>query len=960
MSDESNRSSDDEEHDDFDEVSPPDDTIEESGVEESVDSESSDSKTGPEDEEVKHPDEYGFGRAFEEDEKSLDERRREKFKEEGGETNEERDEREAAEDEEDEIDEEDILVETEEAREKEREKEAQQATSSEFNWREESNDAWRKIREWRADEYSESAKDVRTAPSRAKSYFSRNTNARDYIFDLVLPLTLVVYGLLLLFTSLIVSGGFIGNTLTEPSRIADLFLLDTVLLLGAAGVFVLARKLSSRGESMDVWRRRLRKFVIGLHLLPSLVFVLVLWNFIQPGLFEEWAIWFYEWRVYLADASPESIASFGEMLWSATPLGVTVQQIALGMVVLGALAAIPFALGIVKVFIVAINAGSEEELDELEALRLNGENRQKRHRNRREAAEQQGDYTPDVTRGEEVEASEDDVSELLRPTTEYTIEPYPNYEEHERYWVNKPYSYIVILYNEANSDYRYYVIEPEMTSKEEWIYEVLNERLSEELLFENVEQKVRDSEKSEREIRTRIIEDKSLEIAQEYNIEIGDKSFQKIMYYLRRDYVDYGKIDPMMNDPNTEDISCDGENEELFLFHQKYEDLLTNVKFESEELRSFIIELAQRSGEHISAADPMCDASLPDGSRAQLTLGEEVTARGSTFTLRIFQEVPFTPVDLITTNTFNVEQIAYLWLCIEHDMSLIFAGGTASGKTTTMNAVSLFIPPKSKIISLEDTRELTLPHSHWVPSVTRDSFGGESVDDIKMYDLLEAALRQRPEYLLVGEIRGEEAKALFQAMSTGHTTYSTMHADSVQSAVYRLKNPPINVPDEMIQALDIFCIQNQITIKTDDAIERARRNEKIGEVEKTENGFRVTDAFYRDPEEDEFISDIDDSEVLSDVKASQGWRTERLHQELRERKRVLEYMVDEGYDDVESVTRIVQAYIVNSERVINRIEDGTLDPADFDDFSEIETFDDGTVDEVLPHELEQEVIGDYA
>lgn len=866
------------------------------------------------------------------------------------------------EEEEDEITEDELLIETDEGKEEERQREAERVTSQEFNWREEIETAWEKIQIWREEKLTEEAEDVRTAPKRAKEYFVRNQSARDYLIDIVLPLTLTVYGLLLLVATIIAGfqGGYLAEVMTEPHRVADLFILDTLLLVVASVLFVLARRVSRGDTSGDKIRRWLRLFVIGLHIVPTFVFVLVFAGTFQTNLLEEWSEGVFEWIAYFNATLPASITDIGTVIWDVTPIGVTVQQIAIVMFLAGIAASVPFAMGILKVFVVAVNTEADRDLSKMAALNLTGAGRAGAGSTTRRTVRGAIDVEQ---RGEEVEESSiagfEHVSEMFEPSAEYEIEPYPGYKEHKRYWVNKPYAYVVILYNERNSDYRYFAVEPDMTSKEDVIYSELNDRLSRELLTQNVEERLKDTEKDEEVVRTRLLEDNALRIAQEYNIDIGDKSFQKIMYYLQRDYVQYGKIDPMINDPNTEDISCDGDNTNIFIFHAEYEDLLSNIKFGEEELRQFIIQLAQRSGEHISAADPMCDASLPDGSRAQLTLGDEVTAHGSTFTLRIFQDVPFTPIDLITTDTFNLDQISYLWLCIQHDMSLIFAGGTASGKTTTMNAISLFIPPKSKIVSLEDTRELTLPHSNWIPSVTRDSFGGDEVDEIDMYNLLEAALRQRPEYLLVGEVRGEEAVSLFQAMSTGHTTYSTMHADSVESAVFRLTNPPINVPEEMIQALDILCIQNQIHIQDEETgeVKRVRRNEKIGEIDRTEGSFRVNDAFTRDAEYDEFVADIDDSKVLEKIREQQGWNAVELNKQLKERRRVLKYMVDNGYDDVESVTRIVQAYIINAERVMERLEDGSLSPDDFDDLAEIETFEDAMPDTVLPHDLESELSG---
>ncbi|MFP4174613.1 MAG: type II/IV secretion system ATPase subunit, partial [Halobacteriales archaeon] len=397
----------------------------------------------------------------------------------------------------------------------------------------------------------------------------------------------------------------------------------------------------------------------------------------------------------------------------------------------------------------------------------------------------------------------------------------------------------------------------------------------------------------------------------------------KILYYLKRDYIYDGKIDPIMRDPAIEDVSCDGDNTPIFVYHRDYRDLMSNIEFEKDELDSFVIKLAQKAGKHISVADPLVDASMPDGSRIQMTLGKEVTDRGSTFTIRLFQDEPFTPIDLINYNTFSLEQMAYLWTCIENNKSLIFAGGTASGKTTSMNAVTLFIPPKSKVISIEDTREVTLPHMNWIPSVTRDSFSDDGSGEVDMYELLRAALRQRPEYLVVGEVRGEEALTLFQAMSTGHTTYSTMHADSVDSAIHRLENPPISVPRSMLKALDIVSIQSQTFVGG----ERVRRNMKLVEIigidPKTRN-IRTDDIFQWNAETDTFVR-TGNSTALQDIKKSRGWTDEELERELDKRREVLQYMLDNEIDGYEDVSKIIQSFIIDPDRVLNQIREGEID-----------------------------------
>jgi len=528
--------------------------------------------------------------------------------------------------------------------------------------------------------------------------------------------------------------------------------------------------------------------------------------------------------------------------------------------------------------------------------------------------ELEGFFEPEAELEQEFSESKLDtlMSEAKQGVAEY--EGMEGYVEHERYWVNKPYAYVAILYSDTQNDYLYNVVEPSLGDYEQAVRKDLEERLRDVLMYEEINNEMDEQE---------ILEEKVKKIINDYGIEVDNDSMHKILYYLKRDYIYDGKIDPILRDPGVEDVSCDGDNVPIFVYHRDYRDLMTNVEFEKQELDSFVIKLAQKAGKHISVAEPLVDASMPDGSRIQMTLGTEVTDRGSTFTIRLFADEPFTPIDLINYNTFSLEQMAYLWTCIENNKSLIFAGGTASGKTTSMNAVTLFIPPKSKVVSIEDTREITLPHMNWIPSVTRDSFSDDGSGEVDMYELLRAALRQRPEYLVVGEVRGEEALTLFQAMSTGHTTYSTMHADSVDSAIHRLENPPISVPRSMLKALDIVSIQAQTFVGG----ERVRRNLKIVEIigidPKTRN-IRTDDIFQWNAETDSFVR-TGNSTALQDIKRARGWTDEELERELDKRRRVLQYMLDNDISDYKEVSKIIQSFIIDPDRVLNQIEEGKID-----------------------------------
>ena len=482
------------------------------------------------------------------------------------------------------------------------------------------------------------------------------------------------------------------------------------------------------------------------------------------------------------------------------------------------------------------------------------------------------------------------------------------YNELERYWVNEPYAFVVILFDPNNNAYLYYAAEPTLSDFEDLFLKEIKDRLKDVLLVENI--------KDEGD-KDKILTNKVRSLIKDYAIDISPLTLEKILYYSRRDYIHFGKLDPLMHDDRIEDISANGHDIPIYLYHKKYTNIPTNIFYTENELNSYVIRLAQRCGKHISIAEPMVDATMPDGSRIQMTLGTEVTSHGATFTIRKFSEIPITPVDLIKWNTFSAEELAYLWLCIENNKSLIYAGGTASGKTSSLNAVSLFIPAQAKIVTLEDTRELKLPHPNWIPGVTRDSFTADGRGSIDMYELLRAALRQRPEFLLVGEVRGKEALTLFQAMSTGHTTFSTMHADSVASAIHRLENPPISVPRTMIQALNIISIQAQTYVNG----KRARRNMKLVEItdiDPTTRNIRTNDIFVWDPLTDKFLR-VGESKALNEIMIRRGWSPADLKKELVFRQKILEFMVNNKISDFSAISTIIHDYQATPDKVITKL-----------------------------------------
>jgi flagellar protein FlaI len=397
---------------------------------------------------------------------------------------------------------------------------------------------------------------------------------------------------------------------------------------------------------------------------------------------------------------------------------------------------------------------------------------------------------------------------------------------------------------------------------------------------------------------------------------------EKLLYVLKRDFVGYERIDGIKHDINVEDISCDGYDSPVFVYHSDHEQLITNVFHGRDSLDDFVVKLAQRSGKGISKRQPQVDATLPDGSRAQLTLGREVSDHGTNYTIRQFKDVPFTPVDLINWRTFSLEEMAFLWLAIENNKSLIFAGGTASGKTTSLNAVSLFIPSNTKIVSIEDTREVELPQRNWIASVTRPSFSEDEKGDVDEFDLLESALRQRPDYIVMGEIRGEEGRTLFQVMSTGHTTYTTFHADSVGEVLKRFTTDPINVSKTLFTALDLVSIQTQTRVQGD-KVRRSRAITEINEYNAEHDEINVQDVFEWQPERDEFQRQPGSS-TLDEIRFDRGWDQDQLDRELFIRKAILAYLIDHGLNDYAEVAATVQAFINDPETILALVANDDL------------------------------------
>jgi flagellar protein FlaI len=458
---------------------------------------------------------------------------------------------------------------------------------------------------------------------------------------------------------------------------------------------------------------------------------------------------------------------------------------------------------------------------------------------------------------------------------------------------------------------RYVIIEPQMNKHDQNNFKVIKKLLISELDISLND--IKTKKDAARELKNKI-----LQLIKKYNMEIQTKSLSKITYYAVRDFVYMGKIEPLMRDHMIEEISCDGHNIPLYVWHREFESIPTNVIYENEDdLNNFVQKVSYFGGKHASLANPIVDASLPDGSRINLTLGSEITKRGSTFTIRRFRADPITIIDLIKFRTISVYEAAYLWYAVENNSTMLVGGGTASGKTTLLNSLSSFIRPGQKIVSIEDTHELNLLHENWIPAVSRQNFTDGQMGEITQYDLLRAALRQRPDIIIVGETRGREAYTLFQAMATGHGGYSSIHADSVEAALTRLVSSPMDVPKPLIaNTLDILTLQLKLRIK-DKSVRRIIQISEIAGLDEKTGELKTHEIFKWNPHEDkhEFGGN---SIVMNKIKEKTGTSEEQITYELTKRKTALEWLTENNIRSHKEVMKNVLEFYSNSDRFYER------------------------------------------
>lgn len=476
-----------------------------------------------------------------------------------------------------------------------------------------------------------------------------------------------------------------------------------------------------------------------------------------------------------------------------------------------------------------------------------------------------------------------------------------------RYPLVSPFAFAHIYWNPQISEVVYDVEEPILTDEEKeykkQIIFAMREMISSEDMIG------RDQEKLLRYIDNRL---KLFLI--ELDIKISYESYKKIFYYIVRDFIGYNRTDPLLQDYFVEDIECNGVKTPIYIVHRKYRNLKTNVIFpNTEELTSFVEKVAQRSGRYISYAQPILDSSLPDGSRVNATYTSDITSRGPTFTIRKFTKTPWTPTQLIAFNTLSPEMLAYFWLLIEYKMNILIAGGTASGKTTLLNAISFFIPPESRVVSIEDTRELNLPRENWLPSVVRGATGVRNTGEVDLFTLLRSSFRQNPDYVIVGEVRGKEAYVLFQGMASGHSSIGTMHADSVDTVIKRLESPPIELSPTLVNILDGVCIMTHAIV---DKKETRKLREVVEIVNVTNEGVALTNTpFIWNPAEDKFYFKKD-SKIFEKIRRRYGLTAEELEIEFRRRIKLLYQMYQNKIFDFKKVQEIINEYYKNPDKTL--------------------------------------------
>ncbi len=478
-----------------------------------------------------------------------------------------------------------------------------------------------------------------------------------------------------------------------------------------------------------------------------------------------------------------------------------------------------------------------------------------------------------------------------------------------RYVLIKPFAFAHIHWNKKKSELIYEIEEPILNEQEKKYKKEIISAMSEMMNFEEIVDKKKGNLLDYIDKMFRVL-------AIELGMDISYDSYKKIFYYLARDFMGFNETEPLLRDYFVEDIECNGSGGPVYIVHRIYRNIRTNLVFKSsKKLESFVEKLAQRSGKYISYSNPILDSRLPDGSRVNATYTKDITSRGPTFTIRKFTKTPWTPIQLIDFETLSPEGMAYLWMLVQYGMNFLIAGGTASGKTTLLNAVAFFIPPEDRVVSIEDTRELNLPRENWLPSVVRTATGIRGAGEIDLFALLKTSFRQNPDYVVVGEVRGKEAYVLFQGMASGHSSIGTIHAESVDTVIKRLESPPIELSPTLLNILDCVCIMSHANVKGE---EERKLREIVEIIDVKSNGVALTNKpFYWDSQKDRFYFK-DEKKVFEKISSRNGLSMQELNKEFARRTELLKKLRQQKIMKFKEVQKVINKYYKEPKKVLKK------------------------------------------
>jgi len=502
----------------------------------------------------------------------------------------------------------------------------------------------------------------------------------------------------------------------------------------------------------------------------------------------------------------------------------------------------------------------------------------------------------------------------LPPETETVIfkEPSPNAQTIETYAIHPSYSKVTIMsLPELGGGKAYFISEVKLTPEENLIHTKLSGMITKELEPPTSGTNPVAHIDAEAE---RLAKKYGLLKKQKDKMNISPESWAKILYYLHRDFLGFGYIHVLMNDPMIEDISVNGVGLPVYVWHREYESMPTNLTFiEENALDNLIIKLTHLSSKHISTAFPILDAMLPGKDRLAATYRREVSPKGGSFTIRRFRAEPFSIIDLVELGTINDQIAAYLWMLIENRMTIAVIGGTGAGKTSTLNALASLVKPQMKLVTVEEIPEMNVPHENWVQLVSRESYGLGAVKtgEVTLFDLVRTSLRYRPDYIVVGEIRGEEAFVLFQALATGHGGLTTLHADSIDYAMKRLTSPPMNVSKVYIPLINVAAMVERVQLPSAKGkMTFGRRLTSISEV--------IDYGEYRtvgkwNPVNDTFETFFEESEGLQRIAVRYGYAKKDIISEIQHRTLLLHDLREKGIRKNAELSKFITNYYIEGQ-----------------------------------------------